>query len=474
MAFVYYKFVITGFPDPNNSKLVIDNSDPRQIYNYTEFSIDYDIVEPLTNTANVVVQTKGIQNVGTISQDFAEGNIVELYVNEKRKYVGFIASYTLTVSRDTGTLIILNLKSLLMSLNQQMVVNSYQDDVVLGGNTTITDFASNKIKFQNVLDWFTSESIIGYAAINVLNFQPTINNVLGLPYIFSNGSENTLTDQSLIWFYASVNDNRLDALQKVLQPYQRLIYQDPSGVLKIEPMTSEPYQDSTTGFTYYIDLVTNERLPTPFIGASNYGNVLWSTFSYQKAAANVANRAYSMLMQVGLNIAPSGPGSSSFVSVSTAQTSNNLFPRPVELLNSGYFEQSVNYSCDLSTKMITDPTLLTYFAQNNNAGLTAALAGNVGGQQGQVTKIYAQLAMARALFEESQLQITIPYEEYADYDLPLGRTISVQEPTLLDTGSWYCYGCSLSFSQGTGSLLTLQLTKPYTYNAYWTSELFTS
>ena len=470
---VNYKIVISSFAQTLSKSITIDNKDTAALYFYESFTINYNILEPEKNTATLMIESRGYNEATSPINpvvDFAGGNIVTIYSEENIIYVGYIASFNISKSANAGTLISLQLNSLLMSLANQVVVNSQSENVVLGTNTYITDFNSNNLQLQYILEWFTNESIISYAAVNILNESPSANNILGLPYVFGNGSENTLDETTKVWFYASSNTTRLDCLQQTLQPYQRVLYQDPSGLIHIEPLTSEMYQVQGGGFSYQFDLTTNQT-STPGTYISN--NTPWQSYAYTNNSATISNRAYSMLFPIGINLSSVGPGESSIVAVSTSQTTNNLFPRPTQLLQSGQFEQSTSYSCDLSTQMIQDPTLLTYFAPNTNGGLVASLSGNSSQGTGAVCKIYSQIAMARQLFNESQLTIDVPYVSVSQYPLPLGRSISVNAPFMLDTSTWYCYGASLQFSTSDASTLSLMLTKPYTWFGYWTSGLVT-
>lgn len=473
---VAYKIVIDSFAQTVKQSITIANNSPSDLYFFTNFKINYNIFDPKKNTASVTIESRGynLNSLnGTINpiNDFATGNIVSYYVNETLVYIGYIVSLNVSKNIGPGTTINLQINSLLMSLGNQVVVNSVEDNVVLGTNTYITNFASNNIVFQYILEWFTNKSIISYAAQNILNNAFSVSDILGLPYVFRNGSENYLDETSKVWFYASSNTNRLDCLKQILQPYQRLLYQDPSGLIRIEPATSEMYQIQGDGFSFNFDLTSNALVTPGNLFISN--TCPWMSYSYKNNAAALANRAYSMLYPVGINLSENGPGSSAVVSTTTSATANNLFPRSTELLNSGQFEQSISYGCDLSSNMISDPQLLTYYSVNTTAGLVASLAGNSAPGSGQVSKIYSQIALARELFNESQLQIDIPYESVANYPLPLGRSISVNAPFMLDTNTWYCYGCIIDFSNTKGSTLRLMLCKPYTYFGYWTSEIST-
>ena len=448
-----YTLTVESFAQSESRTIEISNK-PGSTYYIESFKFDYDILDPLSNKGVVKLVSSGTQTINPVV-DFAAGNILKFTIDGARRYVGYIDSWSVSKSAGTGTTINLNVNTLLMSWAKQMTINSYDDSVVLGSSTTLSDYSSNKVKIEDVLNWFSYDSVVSYA-----------NPSFEIPYKFRNGGENLLDKSTPVWFYANTNKSRLETIQQTLQPYQRIIYQDASGMIRIEPLSV----GNTSKFSF--DLNSN----------SKEGYTKWLSYTYSDRSAAVANRSYCSLLPIGINMSGLNEGSASVVSVTTPSSGNGSFKRSEELLNSKQFEQSINYTCDLSTEMVTDPTLMTYYSADSK-GLTAALSGNSpltfpglpesnnNTTAGNVTKIFSQLALARAMFNSAQLSIDLPYVSAGGESFPLGEMVQIHAPFLTPVVSWFCYGCSYSFSPSKGSILTLRLCKPYSYNAYWTSNL---
>lgn len=446
-----YKVVVDSFYQAKNKSVDIDNLDHTAVYFLESFKIDYDILKPEGNSAIIELVSRGSKYISP-SVDFAGGNIVSVFCDDVRLYVGYIDKITV-VKSFKGTSISLFVNSLLMSWMKQITVNSYQEAVILGKENTLSNYQSNKVKISDILNWFTNESVLGYAARKVLK-TPSVE----LPYVFRNGSENSLTLNSEVWFYANSSKSRMNAILEALQPYQRLIYQSPDGTINIEPMSLEDYKGSKTNYTFNL---SSNNITSDFTH--------WKNYSYLNGSADVYNRTYSTCMPIGINIAGE-PGSSAVVAVSTPESPGNVFSRPLELLKSKQFEQSVAYNCDISSAMLTDPSLLTYLSAGGK-GLTSSLSENVPANAPSVPKLYSEIAMARSMFSAEQLSISLPYSRYAPNTIPLGRSISVEAPFLFDNNVWYCYGCQLSLSSAEGTVMDLNLCRQYTHNSYWTDKV---
>ncbi len=377
---VKYSVTVHPFAQTNDAGiLTIDNENSSDKYYIVKATLKTDILDPKLNVLDMEFRSHGTNTIN-VGNDFAGGNIITFSAGGHQRFIGYVGT-SLVSKSITGTLIRVKVHSLLYSWSNQITINNYQDATILGKDNTLTNFTSNNVLVVDILDWFVNESVINYVSKNITNSNA---------YVFKNGTENFLGLESKVWFYGSMNKTRLESVRDMLMPYQRVIYQDEKGIINISPLSLQKSSDQK----YIFDLTTNDNIN---------GNP-WLSFTLIDNSANVPNRTYAMLIPIGVNIANKNEGQSTVVAVSTPETDNGFFTRETKLLNSGEFEQSTSYTCDLGTNMITDPSMLTYLSSGGNS-LTASLSGNSPQGSPGIAKLYSVIFMASSLFNSSFLNL---------------------------------------------------------------------
>lgn len=466
-------YLISIFDIINNQNHIISN-DTNDIngllsnYGIERILIMNNIFMPLANSA-VIELTYSASGAKTklFNSAVAEGNLIKIDEifngNFKTVFVGYIATINLAQDSQTGLNLTLNCLSLLGQLSYQLVANDIDDTLMLGGGQfPITDFVANQVELGKILVAFQNESLMSYALNNqIIN---SYDNYDGeqLAFLIPNGADN-FSSNTPVYFFASTNDNRFDSLLRTVYAYQRLIYQDLDGTIKIAiPSVAETLISSFYNFDIgkFNDTIDND-------------SIKYTRYAINKNAGVTCNRAFASLLPVGFNIV----GTSEKDTINyVSNLSGSIFTRGQELLKSGIFTISKHDVIDLSDNIIKDPTLLRLFniTQGSNSNIVATDVSGLKSNK-PIVGLYANRLLAQDAFLETQLEIDLPrlscYNATgrALVDIPLGFTVNVNDNGNLglETNKMYCYQIALNYDINSGTRLSLGLCKPYSFTTLW-------
>ncbi|MFN8770048.1 MAG: hypothetical protein ACK52I_24025 [Pseudomonadota bacterium] len=474
-------YTISIFNIINNQNNIISNetNDINGLlsnYGIERIFIINNLFMPLSNSAVIDLTYSGNNHSGNkkaklFNSALAEGNIVK--IDEvfngvyKAVFVGYIATVNISQGTQTGLNLTLNCLSLLGQLSYQLVANYINDTLMLGGGEfPITDFVANQVELGKILLAFQNESLMSYAINHqIINSYDSYNNQQ-LAFLIRAG-EDGLSSKSVVNFFASTNDNRFDSLLRTIYAYQRLIYQDLDGTIKIAipSVTESGLSDSISDF-YNFDI-------GKFNDSVAEDSIKYERYSISKNAGIVCNRAFASLIPLGFNIIGSNEQNTiNYVS----QLSGNIFSRGQQLLKTGIFTLSRNDIVDLSDNIVRDPTLLRLFdiTQGINNNIVATDVSGVKSNK-PIVGLYANRLLAQDAFLETQLEIDLPrlscYNKANGTltDIPLGHTVNVDDNGNLglEISKFYCYQMMLNYDINGGTRLSLGLCKPYSFTTLW-------
>lgn len=423
---------------------------------------------PLANIATIDLTYSASNNKTKLfTTALAEGNLVkieEVFNNTyKTVFVGYIGTVDIVQDTQSGLNITLNCLSLLRQLSDQLVANNIDDTLMLGGgNFPIADFVANKVELGKILIAFQNQSLMSYALSREIISSYDNYDSEQLAFLIPNGSDG-LTSKTAVYFFASTNDNRFDSLLRTIYAYQRLIYQDMDGTIKIAiPSAAE----TETGNFYNFDIGKFNATVDP-------GSTKYDRYRISKNAGIVCNRAFASLLPIGFNVI--GTNEKNTINY-VSNLSGNIFTRGQALLKSGIFTISKHDVIDLSDNIIKDPTLLRLFdiTQGSNSNIVAT---DVSGAKSNkpIVGLYANRLLAQDAFLESQLEIDLPrlscYNSNTNTltDIPLGYTVNVNDNGNLglETNKLYCYQMALNYDLNSGTKLNLGFCKPYSFTTLW-------
>ncbi|MFN8769821.1 MAG: hypothetical protein ACK5Z5_09065 [Neisseriaceae bacterium] len=472
-------YTISIFDIFNNQNNIISN-DTNDLngllsnYGIERIFIINNLFMPLSNSA-VIDLTYSANNPKTklFNPALAEGNIVKIDEvfngNYKTVFVGYIATVNISQDTQTGLNFTLDCLSLLSQLSYQLVANDINDTLMLGGEFPITDFVANQVELGKILLAFQNESLMSYVINNqIINSYDSYNNQQ-LAFLIPNG-EDGLSSKSTVNFFASTNDNRFDSLLRTIYAYQRLIYQDLDGTIKIAipSVTESGVIDSISNF-YNFDI-------GKFNDTVAEDSIKYERYSISKNAGIVCNRAFASLIPLGFNIIGSNEQNTiNYVS----NLSGNIFSRGQQLLKSGIFTISKHDIVDLSDNIVRDPTLLRLFdiTQGLNSNIIATDVSGIKSNK-PIVGLYANRLLAQDAFLETQLEIDLPRLSCYNRangtltDIPLGHTVNVDDNGNLglETSKFYCYQMLLNYDINSGARLSLGLCKPYSFTTLWNNK----
>lgn len=434
---------------------------------------------PMANSAVIDLTYSANNKTKLFNSAIAEGSVVkidEVFNNSyKTVFVGYIATVDIEQDTQNGLNITLNCLSLLGQLSDQLVANDINDTLMLGGGEfPITDFVANQVDLGKILVAFQNESLMSYALNHqIINSYDTYDGQK-LAFLIPPGNDN-LSSKTPVYFFASTNDNRFDSLLRTVYAYQRLIYQDLDGIIKIaipSVATDSSAADASgvIGNFYQFNIGRfNDTVP--------HDSIKYDRYRISKNAGVVCNRAFASLIPVGFNLMDKNEKNTiNYVS----NLSGNLFTRGQALLKSGIFTISKHDVIDLSDNIVKDPTLLRLFeiTQGSNSNIAGSpVATDVSGAKKSepVVGLYANRLLAQDAFLETQLEIDLPrlscYNAATQMltDIPLGYTVNVDDNGNLglETSKFYCYQMLLDYDINNGTKLSLRLCKPYSFTTLW-------
>ncbi len=359
----------------------------------------------------------------------------------------------------------------------QLVQTDAQQNVA---GITLTAYSPNQVVFGELLHGLLSETYINQTVSKTLYFGGNGEIIAAGKATTSNSQSSNgsaINANSYVYAVTPATDTKLNILLQILYPYQRVMYVDTNGNLIITPLTT--FFDSTENWSLGIngepDLIPCENI-----------SVAKNTTVLQNRSYCAMNQVFQQFNQSNINSNQANTG------VSIATPPENLFPRAYDFVQSGLGLQTafVIQAFDSNAFMQNSGLLNTAYNLPTLSGVTSVLKvdnQNIGYESGSTQDVlkyamslYASRSLAESLVNDTLVDITVDtILTYSDElgrfrNIPLNQMVSVPPVSnkMYDgQQQLFCYGFSLSFNVGQGSLTTLNLCKPYVFTGFWTEEL---
>lgn len=455
-------YVINIFPvTENDTTFSVDNHNTSSDYFLQSFIIEYNVFDTNTSAQILLRNVNGFKlilseqliKVGQVIQVIEYYKTSSTYTlttdGQRTVFLGYIQSIVTNIDCNSFTTYKLICNSILSQLNYTSMINT-SDDIDSFG-VIFQNVVANQISLEDLLNGIKENTLLKYVKdeLNLSQFEVSE----FAPFTINDGTQTSLPDQKL-WIYTGINENRASCLLDVLYPYQRLLFQAPDGEIIIQP----PFINDTNE-NYNINLDKQNINQT-----SPYSSPLYHTIEILQNTGTVNNR---IINTFDIIVDAVGPVAAAYEnnSVSYVATPNEkYFKRAYELLNSGYFNQSVLNTIGISGQIWRDTTLLTYLDNKNFSGKY------INKSNSSIPALYAQRQMAQNLVGETIIQVAYPRETTQANDLPLAQIININTSSpILDVKSFFCFKMSLEFNNNgdNTTILNCSLCKPYTYTALW-------
>lgn len=468
-------YIITIYPFADNNRtttITVSNSIISGIavsgfYQLESFSFHNDIFDPIQSGTAKVIQTQ----YATI--DFfkyvKEGDLLFISEQSPNKslgdniFSGYVESLQLDIDA-SGSVITLNFANLIKQISISKIF----------GNIVNTIQTAESFVFQTFLNSIVANTLISKSVLksgnNNFQFQAG-----------SNENDNTiLSGTNTIYVTITSYMTILQAINKIIFPYQRYIYQDSTGTIVISPLSL--FND----FSWQFDQRNGNDI-------ANF--IPYTNLTVKKNAGSSFNQAYGTLFSIPIALSTADVlkfQQSGFATVFTP--SPTYFNRLNQLYNSGNFTMT-----DITIEdVIADPNKLdqtliniSNIVQGLNVASSIASTISVVNQtpiqfptqtplhsnQGNsdVSAIlynYVARTMSEAIVDETQVFVSTPRITQTDVNgnllpLPINQIVNVNmDDGILDKSALFCRGYHLSYSSS-GTMVTLNLCKPLSGGAYW-------
>lgn len=471
-----YSIEIYPFADPARIKTIIvsnfipssvpssltlgQSTGPSTYYVLESFNFVNDVFNPIQTGSAKVAQSQ--YNKLTFFQDVAEGDLLFIKENGNTIFTGYIESLQLDITSE-GSIITINFANILKQLSICKVFGEIFNTIQPAQGVTFGNFLANIAK-NTLLYYATQISMFN------INIQKGDNESASVVLKASNTVFVSISSYMTI----------LQTLNKVLYPYQRVIYQDSLGDVNIAPLSL--FND----LVWYFSQSNTRGLGFPF-----------TNISVRKNAAGVNNFEYATLFNIPIAQGVLGGNQSQVNSSFFCQYSPpaTYYTRLNQLYNSGIFTVADIIIEDL----ISDPNKIDQTLNNiseviqsgsgssslsSQAAVTIASINQTPSSQipipsqgpSDVSNIlynYAARAMAENLIEETQIFVTTPRVTHTQaystelLPLPINRLVNVSlDQGVVETSAFFCRGYVLNYSNS-GTMVTLNLCKPLAGGAYW-------
>lgn len=440
----------------NNQILMVDNLSNLEC-GFTSIDISNNIFSPDDNNAYIKVVFKNIGVINKFTSFFAGGNIIQILENNntpKVVFVGYIKTISINISiQNSGTAIDVACGSLLSQLYSQMMVDYNEQASYLQFATGIiaNSYVRNQVPLSNILLYMTSNSLLSFAT-NVKNSivgEYSIVKGTRIPFVVTQGIDG-FNINTPVYFYSPPEQNKLSALLNTIYAYQKIIYQDLNGAIRI----TNPSASDNNKSNIYFDNTSFSNDPT---------NPKFISMSITLNDGTTPNRVYSSLISTGFQTV--GQNEKSFVNYVTTPNAS-LFSRLAKLLKTGLFTISRSYNPEISSnEFVTNPFLIRLLdiASNSNKHINIKNS-SIDKENQTIVGGYAGRALAEYMTSETNININA--SRVALKEIPFGKLVNVSSPWLPDTSSYYCYGFNLSY-QAEDATASLALCKPFTNTLGW-------
>jgi hypothetical protein len=408
---------IINLGQDNDADLFIFNLNLKHVY--TDFSapgqitlVGFDRIMPATGALPDRKET--IKSGDTIDVfESSDG------VNFIPFYSGYVVS-TEYIYENSTEMLVLNVDTRLSHWKRQYMIQTFGEVTTLGPGVTgvaNTDFASNKVKFTDLVNFLIQGSIFEFVqtfrTFQVIYQSPNINALLG--------------PQTSIWYYPSSQSTKEQVLNSSLFSYQVMCWQDQNGNI----VFTAPSENDQSTFNII------------------KGDPNLRGFRITNAQAQVPNNLVESLVYLG------------FFPPTTDQFDKNLiaqaipdpkyFPDSYALYEAGYFQQTNLQINSLQTGIITDPVLLNLLQQIEQISPNSSITPPNGNQTRTMAGLLSARYLAQLLTQSEMVQVELNRNSQTA-EIPVGKVIKV------DNEPFFCIQCetdlTATVNDNTGQSIT--------------------
>lgn len=421
---------------------------------------------------------------------FRAGDIVRIYyytndINASQQiYVGQIAPYTIEYpSKGLSFNVVLENLTNILSRSQNVQTGA---ELRTQGKI-LTALTGQQFQFGALLDKFFNETAIGQTVERTIYYGGVSNSgeqeeiAIGKADSTnpSGTSGSAINAQSYVFAYTPPTGTKLDSILQILYPYQRVFYVSPEGNFIITPLTT--FYDEEEGWD--LDIFGNpDKIPLLNIRVSRNTTVI------QNRAYVAFNQIFFEMIQADQFAAPGQANTG----VSIATPDPKYFPRAYEFVASNKAVQTSFEVQAVNPKILMQNSGIINTAFNLAKGIKGMSSGVIVDNQNAsvtvkdkkyipvkyITSLYSARKLAESLFADLFVDVTMPtvatFNITGFRELPLNQMVKVPDTNnrLFDgMPQLFCYGFSISWEMGKGSITTLNLCKPYTFTALWADKL---
>jgi hypothetical protein len=395
-----YTAVVQSISNPDAPALQLGCDDNADLFifnmvargNYLDFSAPGEMV--------LVGFNRAMPSTGQVPPEnvIKSGDLIKIYENRISIFVGYVTNAKFSWSSVTGEMMTITYDTNLSHFMRQNTIQTFSQVVNTLSPTPVsnTDFNPNQVTFKTLIDFLMSGSIYEYVA-RFYQFEVVYKN------------SGAIQPNLNVFYYASTQSTKEQVLNSTLFAYQTLCYQD---------------QDGNMVFT----LPSSQEVS---LWNLNKGDQELVDYEVTDNAAAITNNVVSSLIYLGFFPPADVDQGKNLIAQSVPD--QNFFPESYQLYNSGFFSQVQLEVDNLSTNVVTDPTLL-----NLLTNVQYIVPQNGDQRQGMAGLLSARY-LAAALTQSKVVEINVN-RNIANTELPLSKIIQ------LNGQKYICIGWELTLN----------------------------
>lgn len=380
----------------NQSKTYVLSSTAEADLIIRDLSIQYNYLS-YSNPGQLMVV--GFKNKAIPQDAIKSGDIIFLYENNVRIFVGYILSVTTEVMA-TRFVQYISFDSILSQWSRQMMISSANDVVVTikpdsKPSTINNSIVSSTLRMQQLINFMIKDSIFEYAKKNYQFDTPQAK--FGIIY----ENETLLNSKTEVYYFPATNTTKQQVMNTVLYPFQQILYQDPSGNVRF----STPSYSNKTNLN--VDQNTSIYIKLQFFEKQvEVTNFVVSTLAYLGFFPTFTDKS--------LNV------------TAVSKPNPKYFPYLNQLLETGFFTQSLVDPRDLGTDTMRNPVLLNVITnlENNKTLQTLFNIPPNALKTKTIAALFSNRRLAESLINARNVSVElVRTPEYTD--IPVGKIFQV-------------------------------------------------
>ena len=431
-----------------SNKAAADND----IYKLIKMEINYSIIQ--SSVPGFIVLGINLNEFGDSNRPIKGGQAINIYAIAdggtalQLIYAGYIRRIR-TIQSIKGSFIILYIDQLLGQLTQ-LSANTSWDAAINRYNTIMVNSSGSKV---NLIP-FLNAVVQGGLITKIPNYN-TLNPFISW-FTFIDGSAPPLPES--LWAVVQLNKRRDSVVREILFPYNRLLWQNPSGEYIIQPL----FYDDKAHSKWNVDLFANSKHTWLDWEVSDNAGDMISRIDFQFAAILPFDQYGS----------PNYTDNNTYISSSPSTT---YYPRMNSLRQSGIYDTSILTSKALDSSVISDPALMNSIVMTLGADKISNLlqqnsvySSPIPTNSNTVPAIYASNEMALNDMKAYTFSVTYDYNVMTDalpnipaskfLDIPLAKIVDFNSKGILEYDSMLCCAAKLSFADNAGANVVLDFT----------------